>query len=269
MADIFREIDEELQQEKVLRLWKQYGKFAIAGAVAIVLGTAGWVIYRDSVKSEHLETADRFFSAVEDARDATPADGLSTLEALSRDAEGGFAWLSSLQAGAAALDSGDRQRALDIYRTMGSNWEIPTLYRELASLKAAQLELNMPEPDLMQIRGQLENLAVDGHPWRYSALETLAVVHLNSGETELARRTLEKLSNDPAAPSGVRSRAEALLDAAGGPVPLTAPKPEDQGQGDAESATDPATQNNNAESPAAAEETPAADTPPSDVQSAK
>ena len=48
MADIFREIDEELQQERAAKLWQRYGDWLIALAVGVVLlartgGKAGGV----------------------------------------------------------------------------------------------------------------------------------------------------------------------------------------------------------------------------------
>ena len=42
MGDIFREIDEELRQERFERLWKRYGKFIIGAAVAVVLIVGGY-----------------------------------------------------------------------------------------------------------------------------------------------------------------------------------------------------------------------------------
>ena len=40
MGDIFREVDEELKQDRYEKLWRQYGKFVIAGAVVVVAAVA-------------------------------------------------------------------------------------------------------------------------------------------------------------------------------------------------------------------------------------
>ena len=40
MADIFREVDEELQQERAAKLWSKYGGWVIAISLAVVLGVA-------------------------------------------------------------------------------------------------------------------------------------------------------------------------------------------------------------------------------------
>ncbi len=42
MADIFREIDEEVRRDKAAELWKKYGWVVTALAVLVVVGVAGW-----------------------------------------------------------------------------------------------------------------------------------------------------------------------------------------------------------------------------------
>jgi hypothetical protein len=49
LGDIFREIDEELRQEKYEKLWQRYGKLIIAAAVVLILSVAsykGWEQYQ-------------------------------------------------------------------------------------------------------------------------------------------------------------------------------------------------------------------------------
>ena len=42
VGDLFREIDEELRQERFEKLWQNYGKYVIGAAVAVVLSVGGW-----------------------------------------------------------------------------------------------------------------------------------------------------------------------------------------------------------------------------------
>ncbi len=51
MGDIFREIDEELRHDRFEKLWREYGRYVIAGAVVVVLavaGVSGWRQYQES-----------------------------------------------------------------------------------------------------------------------------------------------------------------------------------------------------------------------------
>jgi hypothetical protein len=40
VSDIFREIDEELRRDNLLKLWSEYGRYIIAVAVAALIGLA-------------------------------------------------------------------------------------------------------------------------------------------------------------------------------------------------------------------------------------
>ena len=42
MADIFREVDEDLKREQFKRLWDRFGIYAIIAAVLVVALTGGW-----------------------------------------------------------------------------------------------------------------------------------------------------------------------------------------------------------------------------------
>ena len=61
--NLFKEIDEELRQEKMTVLWKKYGKFVIGAAVLVVGSVAAfqawktWDINRRSAESTQFETA--------------------------------------------------------------------------------------------------------------------------------------------------------------------------------------------------------------------
>ncbi|RMD61147.1 MAG: hypothetical protein D6826_10685, partial [Alphaproteobacteria bacterium] len=63
MADIFKEVDEELRRESLEKIWKKYGAWIIAAAVALILAVAGyqaWQAYdlnRRQKLSEQFEAA--------------------------------------------------------------------------------------------------------------------------------------------------------------------------------------------------------------------
>src|SRR5262245_47582486 len=70
---LIREVDEELQRDRMRKLWRQLGPFVIGGAVLIVLGVAGyegWTWWR---KSQTARSSDQFYAAVKVA-DGTDLD---------------------------------------------------------------------------------------------------------------------------------------------------------------------------------------------------
>ena len=47
MSDIFREIDEELRRDNLLKLWSRYGRYVIAVAVLALVIAGAIVAWRD------------------------------------------------------------------------------------------------------------------------------------------------------------------------------------------------------------------------------
>jgi hypothetical protein len=66
-----------------------------------------------------------------------------------------------------------------------------------------------------QVEARVAPLAADGAPWRASAREVLALAAIKRGDTDGARRALQALLADAAAPAGLRERAGRLLQGLG------------------------------------------------------
>ena len=84
---------------------------------------------------------------------------------------------------------------------------------DLASLTWAFYHADKDDPAV--VAGRLKPLAEPGNPWRSLAQEQLALLEMRQGHTDAARTQLKKLLEDTTAPTGVRSRAGALLDRIG------------------------------------------------------
>ena len=63
MGDIFQEVDEEVRRDRFNKFWKEYGAYVIAAAVALVLGTAASVGWREYNAQRQQEDSDRFAAA--------------------------------------------------------------------------------------------------------------------------------------------------------------------------------------------------------------
>ena len=63
MADIFREIDEELQQDRAAKLWQRYGGWVLAVAVGVVLAVAGNVFWTRYTADRQAGRGDRYEAA--------------------------------------------------------------------------------------------------------------------------------------------------------------------------------------------------------------
>jgi len=114
VSDIFREIDEELRRDNLLKLWSRYGRYIIAIAVFALVVAGGIVAWRDHQLSERRAQSTRYAAALTLARDGKEADAVKVFAAIA-DEGGGYAILASFEEAALLAKSGDREAAAAAY----------------------------------------------------------------------------------------------------------------------------------------------------------
>jgi hypothetical protein len=209
---LFREVDEDLRHEQFAKLWKAYGGYVVAAALAIVLGVAGYQLWRNydiRTREEKGAAYARAMAAVEAGRLDEAAKGFADLAARG----GGYGVLARLQEAALKDKRGDRAGAVALYRALAEDGSADRVLRDLATLRAALVEMDDSDP--AAIARRVGELAVDGNPWRASAREILAALAFKAGDREKARALYAQVADDPEAPDGLRARAAEMLAAIG------------------------------------------------------
>jgi hypothetical protein len=110
--------------------------------------------------------------------------------------------------------AGDKAGSLAALDAVAGDSAISQTYRDLAVLR--RVILAGADMDVSARRAALDPLAIPGRPFRTLALEQLAYLSVEAGETEAAITQLRALSNDQEAPTGLRQRASQMIEALGG-----------------------------------------------------
>lgn len=214
MSDIIREVDEELRREDWEKVWKKYGKFVIAGAVVIVVATAAFVAWREYDRSQRMAAGDRFANAVARVeKETSPGQAADAMAALATEEPEGYAMLARFREAKFHLDAGDRDAAIAVYDALASDGSVEPMFRDLATLYSVRLQMADGDPSALSQR--LAPLTAESNPWRYTARELTAVLALQRGDTEEARRLYAPLADDPGTPESLRARAAEMLRALG------------------------------------------------------
>lgn len=211
MSDIFQEVDEDLRRENYAKLWARYGKYVIALAVLLVVAVAGVTQWRSYREHQREAEGGRYASALELARQGKDKEAAESFAAIARQASGGHAVLARLEEGAAKARSGDVEGAVAAFDALAADAAIEPIYRDLATLLAAQYGLKNGDPKA--IIAKLAPLTAADNPWHPSALELTAVAQLKGGDKAAARTTYQHLADDLSAPSGLRARAAEMITA--------------------------------------------------------
>ena len=135
------------------------------------------------------------------------------LEALAREAGAGYATLARLYEADLLVNQGDLDGALQRYDAVAADGAVDRQFRDLATLMASSRRLD--RDDAASVIQRLQPLLADDNPWRFSARELVAVAALRASNATEARSNLTRLSDDAAAPPGIRARAAELLKSLG------------------------------------------------------
>lgn len=207
MTDIFREIDEDLRRDRLEAVWRRYGTYILAAAVAVVVATGAYVGWQRYAESARAGRAAAFVGAM-DLVARKDAGAEAALASIASEG-GGYAALARLQQAAQLAKAGDVAGATDIYEAMTGDGSLEAPFRDLALILIGLRGVDTAEPVALSAR--LAPLAEDGQPWRHSARELMALLAQRAGDTAKARELLNRLVDDQEAPQGARRRATELL----------------------------------------------------------
>lgn len=210
MADIFQEVDEEVRRENMQRLWRRYGSYATAAAFAILLATGGYIAWQKYSEHREAQRAQAFSAAIALIADPDPAKAKAVFLDLAQGSDG-IAALARFRVAALQVSAKDEAGAVATYDGIAADNSVPGPFREAAALLAAMHLVDTA--DQAEMKRRLESKTAAPNPWRFTALELLALSAQRAGDMEQARKIYTQLADDLETPSGLRGRAAEMLTA--------------------------------------------------------
>jgi len=204
VSDIFREIDEELRRDNLVKLWSRYGRYVIAVAVLAIVIAGGIAAWRDHQASERRAEGQRYSNALALVRDDKDGEA-AKLFALMVQEGGGYGLLAAFEGAELLAKSGDQKAAIAAYDRLAGSSGIDPEFRDLAVLLSSMHGL--VDGDAATAIERLQPLTAAGNPWRVSALDLTAAAKLKAGDRDGALAIYKELADDLSAPQGMRARA--------------------------------------------------------------
>ena len=203
-----REVDEEYRRAKLGTYWSRYGRFLLLGVGLLLLAVAGLLYWRGQQATQADGRAQKFAEALSAVRAGNAAKSEPILADLSKAPEPGYRALALLERAGAAATKGDNAGAARMYNAAAANPDLAKPFRDLAILKATQIEFDTLAPDAVIAR--LKPMALPGNPWFGTAGELSALAQLKAGRPELAKPLFDALAKDESVPVSLRQRAQQL-----------------------------------------------------------
>lgn len=206
MSDIFREVEEEVRREQYEQLWKKYGDYVIAVAALLVIGVAGYQLWRYYDARQRAYASDEYQAAQSLLDSNKPVDAAAAYARLSKDAPSGYAQISQMQAADALLAAGKKNEAVAVYKQIEGSGD--PMLGAVARIRIGWAIVE--EAPRLELETLLAPLTDATSPWKTMAREILAYSDYHMGATKQALGAYEALASDKDAPMGVRQRADAM-----------------------------------------------------------
>lgn len=205
------EVTEEVRRDRLYGLIKRYGWVAVL-VVLLIVGGAAWNEWsKAQARAKAQNAGDAILTALEaDAPDAR----IAALKAVGETdiTQGAKAVVALLQASEQGAGE-DAEGAVAALETIAADTSLPAIYRQIASFKAASKPTDALSAD--DRRARLEALSAPGTALRLLAVEQLALLDIESGDTDAALERLQQVVVDAEVTAGLRQRASQLIVALG------------------------------------------------------
>jgi len=206
---LLQEIEDDLAKKRYEALWKKYGSYVIGFAVSIVLVTAlvtGFKSYK--ISKEQRLTGDLLNVIYENQKDISKK--IANIKSFADKEKGtSQAVLAKLQAGALAIEAGDKEKALSLYNEIATDDTIEPFFRQLGDLLVVQT--NLDDGDPIALESRLSPLMKENCAWRYSAYEYAGYLALRVGDKEKAKKIFVELIALPNVPTDFIARSNDIV----------------------------------------------------------
>jgi len=205
-----REVNEELRSDQMKGAVRRFGRYIIAIAVLIVLGTIGKVAYEYWDNNASSGAGDQFLAAMKLADENKTDEALAALDKLEKEGHGAYPVLARMRAATVQSQKGDNAGAIASFQAIAKDKSVPAAVQDAAKMRAGWLLIENGTYE--QVSAAVEEMAVPGNAFRHSAREALGLAAYKTGNMAQARQWFQSIVDDVDSPRNVANRAHMMLD---------------------------------------------------------
>ncbi|MBA4782240.1 MAG: tetratricopeptide repeat protein [Rhizobiales bacterium] len=220
MTDFFREVDEELRNERMRSIWKNYGKWMIAAVILLVAAVGGYRFYLYWAEKQAEASGDQYLSALNLAQDGDQAAAQAIFKNLEKEGYRAYPELARLRAAGTLLADGKTAEGIMALDALAGDASVMSDLRDYARIEAVLAAVDGVSYEELEKR--TAPILASNNPWRYLAQEAMALSAWKGNRLDETAKWVGELKKNNAVPQGMRQRIrllEELVIAAGGKIP--------------------------------------------------
>lgn len=211
MTDFLTELQADIQEENLVTLWRQYGKYVIFSMIAILLATGGYLLWQNHREAILTSQSLQYEKAVALIQEKHFDEALAILDELEKTQDG-YKLLAQFQTTALKtqqalqLEASEKREALQAAFAPFIQNKAPFLpLKNLATIELGYALLTANQQDFTVAQAISTYLAPQ-NPWKGMALELTLLKAFQEKRGDEIKKTLAKSLYTPDVPQRVRAR---------------------------------------------------------------
>lgn len=210
--EFMEEVENDIRQEKFLKLWEQYGKYITYALATILIGIIGFNLWSQYDNRQRNKDSDILVGAQDYISMSRHGEALSALKSIATTAVAPYNILSRFNE-AAILSEGEqaqKDEALKLYQELIDSRKLDQVWHDLAIYNKISLQSDMANANWDNLLTEITAIDLESSPIAALASELKAILLMQKGDTIQAGEIFVKLAQDKNAPSGVSMRSQLM-----------------------------------------------------------
>lgn len=206
--EFIKEVDEDLKEEKRVKLWKKLLPYVLGFSFGIILIISSFVFWETHTKKTNQSLGDDFTAAVDLANENDIDAALLALDRIVDKGSDGYATIAKMKKASLLIDKGNFDEGLSIYLDLEKN-AVDQSFRDIATILYVLNSMDKIDSEVLLRKIQpLENSKV----WQSSALELKAFIYLKDKKNVSAKEVFQSILNLKSSPSSLSTRARNMIE---------------------------------------------------------
>ena len=200
---MFEEINEELKHDQMVAFVRQNLKMIASILVTVILGIIIYSTWQDRQKRKMEDITNALLTVVQNPSSKDERMLGKLLESAPAELR---PVLMLMKSGKQLMMGESAEKTLQLILDLSNRRGVDIIWRDLAVLIYASYSTKSSQ----ELVKMLEPLTEEKRPFRFSAMEFIAMAYINDGKGETAVEYLEKILNNNEAPKSMRERITIL-----------------------------------------------------------
>lgn len=219
--EFLEDVEKDMRQEKLDKIWKEYGKLISTVLVIAIGGSSGWVLWRNHYEKQLNLTSQKFMKAQELIERGNVSEGLGVYDSIIHSSAKTYKSLAIIAKAGVLVGKSpeDIKKAETLLTELTLNKSADKIMRDFATVTLIRIDLDRSElkavdgPTKAKLGAHLvtlDKLVTDSSPYTLLAQELKGTILFALNDYAKASEVYVKIAQTKDCPRGLQARAEIM-----------------------------------------------------------